>query len=52
METDDSDVLIWHYHRQKGAQIDMDKGFEQGLIKGRDKEALHRGRDAGNYGQL
>ena len=52
MGKDDSDVLIWHYHRQKGAQIGMDESFEQELIKGRNKELLHRGRDAGNCEQL
>ena len=39
--TDDPDVLIWHYHRLKGAYIDMDKGFEQTLIQGRDKSFIY-----------
>ena len=39
--TNDPDVLIWHYHRLEGAQIDMDKGFEQALIQGRDKSFIY-----------
>ena len=39
--TNDPDVLIWHYHRLEGAYIDMDKGFEQALIQGRDKSFIY-----------
>lgn len=39
--TDDSDILIWHYHMLEGACIDIDKGIEQALEQGRNKSFIY-----------
>lgn len=39
--TDDPDVLIWHYHRLEGAEIDIDEGLQQALVQGREKTFVY-----------